>query len=92
MAAANAPRHRLAPSERTSATCDAFNATSACRAIMPAFTPAAALDGAHEVLRVADAALYELSEDAFLSTDEEGRFPVFDPAGAVAYGIQMSGT
>src|SRR5439155_1475274 len=41
-----------------------------------------ALHGAHEVLRVADAALYELSEDAVLSTDEEGKFPVFDPAGA----------
>ena len=41
-----------------------------------------ALDGAHEVLRVADAALYELSEDAVLSTDEEGKFPVFDPAAA----------
>ena len=40
------------------------------------------LDGAHEVLRVADAALYELSEDAVLSTDEEGKFPVFDPAAA----------
>src|SRR5947208_12265496 len=41
-----------------------------------------AVDGAHGVLRVADAALYELSEDAVLSTDEEGKFPVFDPTGA----------
>ena len=40
------------------------------------------LDGAHSVLRFADAALYELSENAVLSTDEDGKFPVFDPRDA----------